>query len=245
MITTHTHPTDTHSASIVGRLRSAVPMTIVAVTLMCAATFVSGCASYVNIPPDDEDTAFHSVNMTPVPRVMEQSLEFAARAYPSRTSSPAVMIPKGANESAIARCVSAVAGTGLSGASAWQSAGDSRPAYRVLSVRIRGSNAIVEVLLPPSSAILDSRRLLELNLHGDLGGWKVESARRFYATDERISRGAEPAAPMIDANGEPAGDSDPAMINESGDDEFIDLDGPVTPDEGRLLLPEDEESSDG
>jgi hypothetical protein len=216
---------------IVGRRYPA----LLIVLLIASASLATGCASYVNIPPDDEDTAIHSVNFAPVPGVMARSLSFAATAYPSRTSTPAVMVPEGANESTIASAVAAVVEAGLAGASTWTGIDDSRTGYRILTVRVRGSSAIVEILLPPSSAILDGRRLLEVNLRGDLRGWRVESARRYFATDERISQGAKPALPTAVDSPDSSTDGEPETP--AAPEEFIDLEGAVTPGEGRLEVP--------
>lgn len=148
----------------------------------------AGCTSWVNIPPEQGDTAIHAVNLPPVPGVMASAVSYAVEQYPAN-GTIAVSLPAPASE----RCFSVVLGRVGKGAVAWRGSDDLRTAYRVLSVRIRGNSASVDVLLPTSVDLLDGKYLLEVNLVGQFDGWSVRSVKRLFLTTARLEGAATPA----------------------------------------------------
>ncbi|MFG0328625.1 MAG: hypothetical protein ACF8PN_01895 [Phycisphaerales bacterium] len=139
--------------------------------LAAALVLSTGCASYVNIPAQDGDTAVHAVNFAPVPSLMADAVGYAVNAFPVEGSF-AIELPAGSNAATYAKSLAqAPDGVRISDDSA------GLPLYEVTRVQIRGSDAIVQVMLPQAP---DRRRLLEVGFDGRVSGWKIVNAARWY-----------------------------------------------------------------
>ena len=187
-----------------GMMRNRLRGTVFAGLVLIGGLMLSagGCASWVNIPPEEGDTAIHAVNLPPVPGVMASAVSYAVEQYPAK-GTIAVALPAPASE----RCFAVVLDRVGKRAMAWGGGKGLRSAYRVLSVRIRGNSASVDVLLPTSVGLLDGKYLLEVNLAGQLDGWSVRSARRLFLTTARLEEAARPMGTDEAAHGEEEGDA--------------------------------------
>ena len=165
---------------------------LIAIIIYCT-TNILGCASFVNIPPDNKDTAINAVNIPPVPGVMADALAFATTQYPVNQPA-AVILPAPAGERTF-RIVSKKINNNIS---AWQGNQDTRPAYRILAVRVRGSAAIVDILLPQQLNLPDNKNLMEINLQGRVTGWRVVGVKRLIPTPNQLQNAAPPAIPTIE-----------------------------------------------
>jgi hypothetical protein len=146
----------------------AVGSPLVAGLLLLAA----GCASYVNIPAEHgRDPAVNRIDVAPAPFVIAAALDYVVHDNPPPATPYAVVLPAESTDPAwrtiLRRHPEAVRGD-------W-GRGD-EPVYEVLTVRIRGRDAWVDILVPEAR---DNRRLVEVRLKGWFDGWKVTSVRRW------------------------------------------------------------------
>jgi len=159
-------------------------------TFLILIITLPSCASYVNIPPDSKDTAINAVNLPPVPGVMADALAFATTQYPIENQT-AIILPAPASNRAFKIVLNKI----NADATRWLGDDDLRPAYRILSVRLRGSSAIVDILLPQQLNLPDDKYILELNLQGNLAGWRVIGVKRLIPTNDQLQNIAAPAYP--------------------------------------------------
>ncbi len=148
--------------------------------MMIAITFSTGCVSYVNIPGDNRDTAINAVNLPPVPGIMARSIQFATIQYPIPTNG-IYILPQTTEWRAYHMAGERTA----SSITAWDQTSEVDPAYtyQIISIRIRGTSADVDMILPTSINVYDNKQLLQLNLHGTLTGWNVINYKRAYITE--------------------------------------------------------------
>lgn len=131
-----------------------------------------GCASYVNIPADSQkDIAINTIDAPPTPVLIGAALEYALRDYPPSSRPFAIKLPLPASD----RTWSHALGT-RPNSRRYDEAQPDMPVYDVRTIRIRGNDAFVDIVLPTSR---DNRPVLEVHLQGGISGWTVVSARRW------------------------------------------------------------------
>lgn len=137
-----------------------------------SALALQGCASYVNIPADYlKDPAINTIDLPPTPEVIAAAVEYALRDFPPAQRPFAIALPTPASQATWSTVLA-----GRPNAARFDDANPDRALYNVRSIRIRGHDARVDILLPESN---DGRSLLEVHLKGSLSGWTVKSARRW------------------------------------------------------------------
>ena len=116
---------------------------ILAILLACSAGLV-GCTHYVNIPRLEGDLAYHDPNAKAPRMVMHRALEKVLELRPLDEPFQ-VMLPLGTVPETYAQML-----PDLSPHAMWSSDGRTKdvPIVRVSEVRIRGSRAEVDVVLP-------------------------------------------------------------------------------------------------
>ncbi len=135
---------------------------------------LTGCASYVNIPPDsNEDIAINAINAPPTPGLIAAALDYVLIIRPAPQKPYAIRLPVEAGESTWGKVLA-----NRDGAMAWSQSAPAVPVYDVRSIRIRGSDAWVDVVVPQAA---DGRPLAEVRLEGNVMGWKVTSVRHWSA----------------------------------------------------------------
>lgn len=141
---------------------------------LCTAA-LAGCASYVNIPPDsNKDIAINAINAPPTPRLIGDALGYVLTINPPPSKPYAVRLPVEADPSTWGKVLA-----GREGAAAYAPDQADVPVYDVRSIRIRGRDAWVDIVVPQTA---DDRRLIEVRLEGFVSGWRVTSARRWSAS---------------------------------------------------------------
>lgn len=165
------------------------------ILLLIPITF-NGCASYVNIPADGRDTAINAVNLPPVPAVMSEALAYAIAKYPLG-SAYCINLPYNSNDRTYRLAYEDIIEfNGAEGLCQTECTTNETqlPYYQLISVRIRGNHAIVNILLPESLA---ERRLLVLGLNGSFSGWNVISVQQHYPTSADIAQAKNQLIPPI------------------------------------------------
>ncbi|MCC6909895.1 MAG: hypothetical protein IT430_18320 [Phycisphaerales bacterium] len=150
---------------------------------VCTAA-LAGCASYVNIPPDsNKDIAINAINAPPTPRLIGDALGYVLTINPPPSKPYAVRLPVEADPSTWGKVLA-----GREGAAAYAPDQADVPVYDVRSIRIRGRDAWVDIVVPET---VDNRRLIELRLDGGFAGWTVTSVRHWPASviEQRESSG--------------------------------------------------------
>lgn len=141
---------------------------------ICTAA-LAGCASYVNIPPDsNKDIAINAINAPPTPRLIGDALDYVLMTNPPPSKPYAVRLPVEADASTWGKVLA-----GREGAAAYAPDQADGPVYDVRSIRIRGRDAWVDIVVPEAA---DNRPLIELRLDGDFAGWTVTSVRHWPAS---------------------------------------------------------------
>ncbi len=177
-------------------------------TFACLAA-LSGCASYVNIPPDSsEDIAINAINAPPTPGILHTALDYVLIEHPAPQTPYGIRLPVEASESTWRKILA-----DRQGAVAFSQVAQGAPVYDVRSIRIRGADAWVDIVVPQT---IDNRPLVEVRLEGFVSGWRVSSVRHWSTRviRERETSGqygsARPASPdPIDAVEEPPQASPP------------------------------------
>lgn len=165
---------------------------------------LSGCASYVNIPPDSgSDIAINAIDAPPTPGLLSASLDYVVREYPPPGRPYGVRLPVEAGESTWRKVVG-----GREGALPWHAMPQGAPVYDVRSVRIRGRDAWVDITVPHT---IDNRPVVEVRLQGALAGWKVVSVRRWSAGVIRPRESSESYLPPAATPRPPASVPAPAL----------------------------------
>lgn len=165
---------------------------------------VAGCASYVNIPADGSDTALNAVNLPPVPRVMGRALAFSVNSYPPAGASGAdgqvtgmrYYLPDGASAHTYARVGSILGESGIDASignlAVHGTSYPDIPRYIVTAVRIRGDDALVDVMLPDT---FGPRNLLQIGMQGGLSTWRVIAYSRYIPSLDDAQRAAAYSTP--------------------------------------------------
>ncbi len=159
-----------------------------------------GCASYVNVPAEDGDSAINAVNLPPTPGVMAAALAYAVDRFPVQRSA-VIALPEYSNGRTFEIAAKKIDGS----VTAWTGLENAESPYQILNVRIRGSRAVISILLPQDAPILDEKYVLEVSMHGQLNGWFVSNARRFIVTPSRLLDATPPATTsgLVDQNSNP------------------------------------------
>jgi hypothetical protein len=180
--------------------------------IFLAALAISGCASYVNIPPDsNEDVAINAINVIPTPRLVGTALDYVITAHPAPQTPYAVRLPVEASALTWSKVLE-----NREGAVAYSPSQPDLPVYDVRSIRIRGGDAWVDVVVPQTR---DNRPLVEVRLEGYLSGWRVASVRHWSESviRQRESSGQYLPGPAAAPPEEPApGADEPALETPSG-----------------------------
>ena len=166
--------------------------------LLAALTGPAGCASYVNIPAEPgRDPAINTIDSPPTPAVVRAALDHVVREAPPPSAPFAVRLPVEAqddtwreilkNQPDAVRFDSNAADPAQGGAGL--------PLYDILSIRMRGSDASVDLVVP---APPDERPLYEVFLRGSLGGWRVEKDERWSEAVLRARQAAEHPEPRVE-----------------------------------------------
>jgi len=177
--------------------------------LACLAA-LTGCASYVNIPPDSsDDIAINAINAPPTPGVLHTALGYVLIEHPAPQTPYGVRLPVEAKESTWGKVLG-----DRQGALPYSQIPPGAPVYDVRSIRIRGADAWVDIVVPQT---IDNRPLVEVRLEGFVSGWRVSSVRRWSAgvIRERETSGqyrSDPSSspvpsPVTQSPGAPAADS--------------------------------------
>lgn len=222
---TRTRPTRHHR-------NPAMHMRLPAILLLAAA--LSGCASYVNIPADSEkDLAINAIDAPPTPGVISAALDHVLRDFPPPATPYGIRLPVEASDNTWHKTVRQ-----RDGALPYAELPEGHPVYDVRSIRIRGSDAWVDVVVPET---IDNRPLVELRLEGWVDGWKVTSVRRWSASVIRARESSgqyvptstnEPALRPIVATTEPraaAAEPPPTAPSEAEVEPTAPQDRPLTP----------------
>jgi len=134
-----------------------------------AAVLLAGCASYVNIPPMEGDTAFHDPNTKVVRSVMGGALAYVMEQRPIERSYQ-VILPVGTTPMTYAELLSRLGDNAM-----WSSDGVTKdvPIVAVSQVRVRGTSAEVDVVRPTfSNDLKQSGQTVTVSLKYDpMGGW--------------------------------------------------------------------------
>lgn len=163
--------------------------------MLTLAAALSGCASYVNIPADSEkDIAINAINAPPTPSVISAALDYVLRDYPPPAAPYGIRLPVEASDNTWHKTVRQ-----RDGALPYSELPEGQPVYDVRSIRIRGSDAWVDIVVPET---IDNRPLVELRLEGWVDGWKVTSVRRWSASVIRARESSGQYAPT--SSNEPA-----------------------------------------
>lgn len=145
-------------------LRLAVPLAL--------AAALTGCASYVNIPPDSsEDIAISAINAPPTPGLLHAALDYVIIEHPAPQTPYGIRLPVEASESTWSKVLA-----GRQDAVAFSQLQQGAPLYDVRSIRIRGADAWVDIVVPQA---IDNRPLVEVRLEGLISGWRVTSVRHW------------------------------------------------------------------
>ena len=141
-----------------------------AALITATSLFTCGCvANYVNVPPQPGDTAFHNPDLIPVPELMTDALTWVTAKYP--VDPPyAVNLPPGTGHATYVRVVE----DGTRGRGVPMSPEvEGLPTYHVAAVRIRGTRATVDVVLPEG---LDAVACT-VTLRSTIYGWRIQDSR--------------------------------------------------------------------
>lgn len=132
---------------------------------------LGGCVSYVNIPPDsNEDIAINAINAPPTPGIINAALSYVLIEHPAPSKPYGVRLPVEASDTTWTKIL-----RGRDGAIPFAQA-SAEPVYDVRSIRVRGTDAWVDIVVPEAR---DNRPLIELRLDGAVTGWTVTSVRRW------------------------------------------------------------------
>ncbi|MFG0251343.1 MAG: hypothetical protein ACF8NJ_00550, partial [Phycisphaerales bacterium JB038] len=146
-------------------------LAIVLVTLLAAG--LGGCASYVNIPPQPGDTAIHKPDMIPVPELMTDALMWATARYPVEPPY-AVNLPADTPRVTYSNVVErGTRGRGI----AMSPEVEHLPTYHIAEVRIRGTRAQVDIVLPAGQGAAATT----VTLRSTMSGWRMQDARSWIA----------------------------------------------------------------
>jgi len=163
--------------------------------MLALAAALSGCASYVNIPADSEkDLAINAIDAPPTPGVISAALDHVLRDYPPPATPYGIRLPVEASDNTWHKTVRQ-----RDGALPYAELPEGQPVYDVRSIRIRGSDAWVDIVVPHA---IDNRPLIELRLKGWVDGWRITSVRRWSASVIRARESSGQYAPT--SSNEPA-----------------------------------------
>jgi hypothetical protein len=147
--------------------------TAILLLTVCFAACLSGCASYVNIPPQPGDTAIHKPDMIPVPELMTDALVWATARYPVEPPF-AVNLPPDTPRVTYNNVVE----RGTRGRGVPMSADvEHLPTYHIAEVRIRGTRAQVDIILPRGQ----KASATTVTLRSTVSGWRMQDARSWIA----------------------------------------------------------------
>lgn len=184
---------------------SAVIATAAAV-IMAVAT---GCASYVNIPSESRDAAIHDANALPAPTIMAEAMKFAVRNYPAGDRL-VFTLPFGSSEGTYTRVWRSI-DDDAEPVFAMEAIESGAPLYQLIALRIRGDEAVAQVILPEA---FGRQRLLEVNLDGGIGGWRIINSQRRYPLESDIQLAMEQLDSII-AAATPAPDPEPTVSDDA------------------------------
>lgn len=144
------------------------------VAMLACFAALTGCASYVNIPPDSsEDIAINAINAPPTPGLLHTALGYVLIEHPAPQTPYGVRLPVEASESTWSKVLA-----DRPGALPFSQITPGAPVYDVRSIRIRGADAWVDIVIPQT---IDNRPLVEVRLEGRVSGWRVTSVRHWSA----------------------------------------------------------------
>ncbi len=161
------------------------------VTALALAFALSGCASptYINIPAERGDAAFHSPNGRTVVALSTQALDAVATASPTPLAYEFVL-PRGATIESYAAVAEQLGDLAIIPAGDTQAAPADFPLYEVRAIRVRGGTAEVDVIQP---GVGNTYQLVEVFLKWSaFDGW--------HAVDQRPRRilVQPPVRPQLD-----------------------------------------------
>ncbi len=134
---------------------------------------LSGCASYVNIPPQPGDTAIHKPDLVPVPELMADALTWATARHPVEPPF-AVNLPADTPRVTYTNVVKR--GTRGRGVPMSEDV-EHLPTYHIAQVRIRGTRAQVDIILPKGQEAAATT----VTLRSTVSGWRIQDARTWIA----------------------------------------------------------------
>lgn len=137
---------------------------------------LTGCAAYVNYPPQMDDVAVHDLGVAPTPRIMALAVERVARLWPV-DGAYVVNFPRGTTLRTAERTVRLIEDPR---ASVVTSPLQGQPAFHVTRVWVRGGTATVDVVRPVlrAGASEDIGQQITLTLNSALGeSWRVVRVR--------------------------------------------------------------------
>ncbi len=134
---------------------------------------LAGCAAYVNIPPQPGDTAIHRPDMIPIPELMTNAVMWATARYPVEPPY-AVNLPADTPRITYNNVVSR--GTRDRGLPMTPKV-ENLPTYHVAEVRIRGTRAQVDVVLPRGLEAAATT----VTFRFTMGTWTMQDARSWIA----------------------------------------------------------------
>ena len=162
--------------------------------VMCAAATMGGCATYVNIPPQSGDVAWHDPNGKTATQVVAAALQAVAAEDPG-TGPYLVALPEGTLTETYQAVLVEIDDSNMR---AHEGVDVGLGTFEIKQVRVRGWNAAVDVLYRPGLDELDpSERLTTAYLKWSLiDGWTTASVRRWHAatvsTMEMTQAGSDP-----------------------------------------------------
>jgi len=147
---------------------------------------LSGCSTYVNIPPQTGDVAQHNPNTDTV----EEISIIAARAVLADNPIKGpfrVVLPKGTLQETYERAVPRISADAVGSAATTQPFEQAGPVIDVRQIRIRGWRASVDVIRPISPANPDAgQQVVTVDLkHDVIAGWGVESMRTWRTSVDK------------------------------------------------------------
>ncbi len=152
-------------------------MLLLSASLLCGLVLLSGCAMYVNIPPEPHSTARHDPNIPTVIETMGRSVEAVTQRFPSDERWQ-LELPAGAT----AETYATVAAWAADRITADEALG-MEVALSVQAVRIFGTTAEVDLLRPMRGS---PRQLVTVYLRKQpFAPWRVQRVRPWMLpTDE-------------------------------------------------------------
>jgi len=137
----------------------------VTLTLSLALTLVvlAGCGTYINIPRQPADVAWHDPNDFTVKRVQAAALTYLINRMPA-TENYGLVLTEGASDNTYAFVMDRVPGNPH-----YQRAGEIQlPTFSVAGVFVRGSDAQVDIVRPTTDG---SSQLVSVYLEFGIDGW--------------------------------------------------------------------------